>query len=739
MEFSLVHTGLAAGAALAAVPVLLHLFMRQTPKHVVFPALRLIRERHKRSRKTLRVKNWLLLLARMALLALMALALARPRIVSEASVGDQEIPTALGLVFDTSLSMGYTPRDKTLLEEAKERAYELLKKTPDTSQVFVVDPWVKGAHGPLTPASAVQWIKELTLHPAPRPLNSAVGDAYAAVAESDRSRREVYVLTDLAASAWEPRAVTGLEKAAKEKIKTYVLRLTPREVRDVAVVEAGPVSDVVAEGQPVEIRAKLRSLGPKPASRVAELKIDGVSKGKVQVEVPAGEEKEVKFPAQRVDPSRPVHQGVVHISGEPDPAEFDDRRYFTFALKPPVNVLVVSDLPADAEYVADAIEPEPEPTAAPGPGGGQVARPFHVDVVPSSGFAERSVGLGKRYRCVFLNNVAQLTESEWARLSGFVVEGGGLVVGLGRRSSAENYTGPTATQILPASLEKVVDRTKEPTTFGPPADQTHPVFGRYARGLADILTQVPVSRYWEVKVPDGSNARVLLAFADKSPALVERVFKGSRVGRVLLWTTPLSTRPEPNSPDAWNELPDTIVSGWAFYAMMLQTVSYLAGTAEEALNFEAGKDVILPLDPTRRYKTYSVQPPDKAVPEDINPPTGSDSLVVVAPQSLGNWSVRATATEGKDGATGFSVNPPLAETQFTPLKTEELDVIFGGKDRYALADDPESLERAIQTTRIGREMFPWLIMLIMIVVTVESVLANRFYREAGPKAVPARA
>src|SRR5882757_7386584 len=73
-----INAGLAAGVALAAVPVILHLFMKQTPKRVVFPALRLIRERQKRSKKKLRVKNWLLLLARMALVALMALALARP-------------------------------------------------------------------------------------------------------------------------------------------------------------------------------------------------------------------------------------------------------------------------------------------------------------------------------------------------------------------------------------------------------------------------------------------------------------------------------------------------------------------------------------------------------------------------------------------------------------------------------------------------------------------------------------
>ena len=87
---------------MAAVPVILHLFMKQTPKHIIFPALRLIKERQKRSRKRLRVKNWLLLLARMALLALMALALARPRIDARASLGTGEEPTALALVFDTS-------------------------------------------------------------------------------------------------------------------------------------------------------------------------------------------------------------------------------------------------------------------------------------------------------------------------------------------------------------------------------------------------------------------------------------------------------------------------------------------------------------------------------------------------------------------------------------------------------------------------------------------------------------
>src|SRR5208282_564371 len=135
MEFSMINAGLAAGAALAALPVILHLFMRQTPKHVIFPALRLVRERQKRSKKRLRVKT-----------------------------ADPVAPYGL------------------------------------------------------TPAAARQWIDNLTIRPVNRPLNSAMGQVYPKVVECDRPRHEVYVLTDLARSSWNPeQPAEGLDRVAKAK------------------------------------------------------------------------------------------------------------------------------------------------------------------------------------------------------------------------------------------------------------------------------------------------------------------------------------------------------------------------------------------------------------------------------------------------------------------------------------------------------------------------------------------
>ena len=218
MEMSLMHAGLAAGAALAALPVILHLFMRQTPKHVIFPALRLIRERQKQSKKRMRIKNWLLLLARMAILALMALCPgAAPASIREVPLGDESQPTALGLVFDTSLSMEYKDKDKTRLDEAKERAKEIIcARFPTRAWSSSSIRAMPGVPIGLSPSAALKQIESLTIRAVNRPLNAAMGQVYPAVAECERPVHVVYVLTDLARTAWHAdRPAEGLDQVAK--------------------------------------------------------------------------------------------------------------------------------------------------------------------------------------------------------------------------------------------------------------------------------------------------------------------------------------------------------------------------------------------------------------------------------------------------------------------------------------------------------------------------------------------
>ncbi len=707
------------------LPVILHLFMRQTPKHVIFPALRLVRERQKRSRKRLRIKNWLLLLARMAVLALMALALARPRLYSQVPLGDESVPTALGLVFDTSLSMGYKENGKTRLDEAKERARALLDQISDSSLVFPANSADPVAPVGLSPAAARKWIDNLTLRDVNRPLNAVMGQVYPAVAECDRPRHEVFVLTDLARSSWNPgQRASGLDRLEKSgdgktsgKVATFILRLGTKDVTDVAIDAAEPAKNFVTQGESIEIRGLVQAQGTQTASRVVEFYLDGVKKGEKPVEIAPGTQVEVRFATPPHISEDEIHQGELRLGGMPDPLEFNDRRYFTFKVRPAYKVLLIHDQPIDSEFVAAALDPEPRPGSTSG---------FEIQRVRASEFLSRYRDTLSSYAAVFLLNVEALDEDGWGLLNGYVHEGGGLVVGLGDRCNAESYNGTTASQLLPAQLQTSHTPEKE-TNFGKLADVTHPLFQRYAKEIDTQLTGVPVYRYWKVKALEGGT-RSLISFADGAAALLERSFKGPRTGRALLWTTPLSRRVRRTERGAWNEFPSTTY-GWAFLAIMNQTVPYLAGTTSEPLNFEAGENVNLALGPGQRYQNFVLTGPDAKTTQSLPASPGNDYLEIVAPQVRGQWTVLAKDAENHQSRLGFSLNAPRSESQFTPLKTEELDTIFG-KDGYVLAEDARALQASVSQARVGTELFPWLMMSILALVTLENLLANTFYRES---------
>src|SRR5271167_4872029 len=122
-----IHGYLLGGLVLAGIPVLIHLIMRQKPKRLPFPAFRFLLQKHRTNQTRLRLRHLLLLLLRMAVIALLCLALVRPAI------------TGAVLLIDTSYSMEYAVAGKTRLDEAKRRAAELLDELPDGSKVAVLD------------------------------------------------------------------------------------------------------------------------------------------------------------------------------------------------------------------------------------------------------------------------------------------------------------------------------------------------------------------------------------------------------------------------------------------------------------------------------------------------------------------------------------------------------------------------------------------------------------------------
>ena len=101
---SLLNPALLAGLGLVAVPVILHLLLRQKPKPMLFPALRLIQKRSMQNSRRFRLRHWWLLFLRMAVLALIVFALTRPSLppanygLSARELGTLAIVAVAGIV-----------------------------------------------------------------------------------------------------------------------------------------------------------------------------------------------------------------------------------------------------------------------------------------------------------------------------------------------------------------------------------------------------------------------------------------------------------------------------------------------------------------------------------------------------------------------------------------------------------------------------------------------------------------
>src|SRR5215475_12070424 len=159
-----------AGAMLVAAPVILHLVMRQQPKHLVFPALRFIRQRNDANRRRLRLRHLLLLALRCGAIIFLALALARPSLQSAGFLGDQEAPVAAALVFDTAPRMQYRHQNQTRLEVAQEVADRVMTKLPPDSDVAVIDSRTAAAAFSIDPAAAKQRVGRLSVNASAPPL-----------------------------------------------------------------------------------------------------------------------------------------------------------------------------------------------------------------------------------------------------------------------------------------------------------------------------------------------------------------------------------------------------------------------------------------------------------------------------------------------------------------------------------------------------------------------------------------
>jgi hypothetical protein len=238
-----------------------------------------------------------------------------------------------------------------------------------------------------------------------------------------------------------------------------------------------------------------------------------------------------------------------------------------------------------------------------------------------------------------------------------------------------------------------------------------------------------VSRYWEVKLrPKEANVLVCYAADGAPPALLERVFDrgGARPGRVLLFTTRLDER-EPLWHDYTKSLNATFYLVLARYPMR-----YLAGDTDPVrLNFLSGQAApVATLPPVLRFHSYTLW----RGPDLIDTVTADASVSELRlPQAVapGNYSVEGEGKREADAkrVVQFSVNLAPEECSLDRVPPREVEALFGQESVVPL-DLRTKLGEVIRSHwSQPEELLPYLLVLLLLLLAVENLLANKFYRK----------
>ena len=488
---------LLAGVGAISVPVLIHLLNRSRVRRVAWAAMRFLHISVERNQRRMNVEDWLLLALRCLLLALLALALARPTFQNAAAVLRGRTAVTGVVILDNSYSMGMTDGVQSRFARAKKFSETIIDAMPGNSAtaIWLASDVVRGLV--LEPTRdlnlARKTLREATLSDRSTRLFPAVRDAVEALRRRGSSRKEIYLLTDGQAGGWEELSETiKLLNEVKRDIHLNLILISDREEHNLGVSDLRLGSSLTPVDQSLRFEVQVTNFGHDDARGVAvRLAVDNdpPSDQTVLDIIPAGAAKNVSlFTKLRTEG---YHAVTAEITG--DRLAADDRRTLVVAATRRLRVLLVDGHPSrdalenETFYLRNALLPV-DSTAV---------NDFYIEpvVITPTELAGTRVD---NFPVVVLANVSDFSQATATALDQYVRRGGGLIVFPGNLVNARFYNEELANRygLLPATLGPLMEAADDEHAFHLQAKAyDHPLVTLW-NDPAAISKSVPAATDW---------------------------------------------------------------------------------------------------------------------------------------------------------------------------------------------------------------------------------------------------
>jgi len=258
------------GALTAGIPVALHLLRKSKPTVVRWAPMEFLRKSLKETSKKIRLRDLILLLIRMAILILAALALARPSTLSLFGSG----PVDAVILIDNSQSMSTLEGQTSRLDMALTSAKQLLGNLPTGSKARIIsltDHTVELSYNNSNESDAIASAL-FQIKPTDRSSNFYQGFANAIdlLKTSSFSQRKIFFFSDMQRPGWqnESSSFKTLVQNMPSSISIHMIRHGSDVDSNIQIMDFQPTAGIILANQRQTWGLTVRNRGIKPATGI---------------------------------------------------------------------------------------------------------------------------------------------------------------------------------------------------------------------------------------------------------------------------------------------------------------------------------------------------------------------------------------------------------------------------------------------------------------------------------------
>ncbi|MEE9558841.1 MAG: BatA and WFA domain-containing protein, partial [Candidatus Brocadiales bacterium] len=346
------------------IPVVIHMMGKRRAPVYKFSAIEFILRSQKKVAARVKLEQLLLLALRVAIIALIASALARP-VLKAGPVLGPDTPSCNVLIVDNSYSMGYSVDGKSFLDTAREwaRRFAVSLSPSDEACVLAVFPAPETLPQPTDDKGAVlDDINSIEPSYYTSDTHTLLERAATILSSSRKNNKRILLFTDLTKSGWDSEKMRHIKQLLeKNSLTLHVVDVTDGQtLNNMSVGNLECEYDWTKKDGQIFLTAEVNNFTDQAAENIlvkVRLGEEDMSQGFLQIGPRGAGTKEFMLDLSASAPASASRVragntcGTVEIPA--DSLQADDKRFFTIPAVEDVRVLVIDGAPGISMYQSE--------------------------------------------------------------------------------------------------------------------------------------------------------------------------------------------------------------------------------------------------------------------------------------------------------------------------------------------------------------------------------------------------